>query len=95
MKWGRAIRLVHLVHGLLVAGLAQIPYDHAINVLFYLVFFLIRIHTCLKHSMEVAIEALVRQLDVELLNNVLHNEELAILNRLLKRLLYVPEHQIL
>ena len=42
--------------------------------------------------MEVAIEALVRQLDVKLLDNVLHDEELAIFNRLLKGLLNVPEH---
>ena len=45
--------------------------------------------------MEVSIETFVRQFDVKLLNYVLYNEELAILNRLLKRLLYVPEHQIL
>ena len=45
--------------------------------------------------MEVSIETFVWQFDVKLLNYVLYNEELAILNRLLKRLLYVPEHQIL
>ena len=45
--------------------------------------------------MEVALEAVVIQLDVQLLYDILHDKELAVLDRLFERLLNVPEHQVL
>ena len=45
--------------------------------------------------MEVAIEAVMAQVDVQLLHDVLHNEQLSVLDCLLECFLNVPEHEIL
>jgi len=45
--------------------------------------------------MEVTEETVMAELDVELLDDVLHDEQLAILDSFLKGLLNVPKHQVL
>ena len=45
--------------------------------------------------MEVAIEAFVAQLNIKLFDDILHDKELPILDRLLESFLDMPEHQIL
>ena len=45
--------------------------------------------------MEVAIEAVMTQVDVQLLHDVLHDEQFSVLNCLLECFLNVPEHEIL
>ena len=45
--------------------------------------------------MEVSIEAFVAQLNIELFDDILHDKELPILDRLLESFLDVPKHQVL
>ena len=45
--------------------------------------------------MEVAIEAFVAQLNIKLLDDILHDKELPILDRLLESFLDMPEHKVL
>ena len=66
-----------------------------VNVLLHLVFVLISVHTCLQDSVEVAEEAVVAELYVELFDDVLNNKELAVLDCLFECLLDVPEHEVL
>jgi len=87
-----AVCLVHAIDGVFVAGCAQVPHDHSIDILFNFVFLLVRIDTCLENPVKVAVKTVVIELDGQFFNDVLHNEEFSVFNSLLKRSLNVPEH---
>ena len=94
MQYSWAISIIHLVHRVFVTGLAQVPHNHSIHILLYLVSLFICLHARLEHSVEISKEGFMAQLDVQLLNNILNYEELAELDSLFEGLLDVPEHQV-
>ena len=94
MQNSRAVSIIHLVYSVLVTSLAQVPHNHSIHILLYLVFLFICFHARFEHTVEIAKEGFMTQLNVQLLNDILDYEELAELYSLFESFLDVPKHQV-